>query len=126
MLRCLRAGARSLDFCWNPFSSAQVRPSLRLPRVLHHCFFPSHPFGESGMGETCCGGDGSAVSKGKSKSKGKALHSGELNSKVNHRDSAYLDSVIQKRIGLFQSIQSQQVDNLQKVGGDPIRSVPTY
>lgn len=119
MLRCLRARTRSFDFCWNSYTSAQVRPSLCPPRLLYYCSFPSHPFGASGMGETCCGGDGSAVSK--SKSKGKALHSGELNSKVNHKDSAYLDSIIQKRIHLFQSIQAQQVDNLQKIGGDPIR-----
>ncbi|KAG0499168.1 hypothetical protein HPP92_003859 [Vanilla planifolia] len=37
------------------------------------------------------------------------------------KDDAYLQSVIQKRIGLFEAIQAQQIAERQSIGGQPIK-----
>ncbi|KAK9085730.1 hypothetical protein Sjap_026141 [Stephania japonica] len=43
------------------------------------------------------------------------------NANPNHKDEAYLQSAIQKRIRLFESILAKQIEERQRLGGDPIK-----
>ncbi|WOL17014.1 threonine--tRNA ligase, mitochondrial 1 [Canna indica] len=93
MLRC---------HCRRWLSPLAPRSSLCRLRRLSFIIPPS-PFAAMGEGD------------GKAKSKVKA-------SPVStHRDEAYLNSVIQKRIHLFESIQAQQKAERLKVDGEPIK-----
>lgn len=66
------------------------------------------------MGES--GGAGSDASTAKGKTKVAAAAKSK-----SVKDEAYLQAVIQKRIGLFESIQSAQLAKRQSIGGDPIK-----
>ncbi|XP_059648986.1 threonine--tRNA ligase, mitochondrial 1-like [Cornus florida] len=53
---------------------------------------------------------------------GKKVNNGPSKSAPDHpKDEAYLQSVIPKRIVLFQSIQAQQISDRQSIAGDPIK-----
>ncbi|XP_039131245.1 threonine--tRNA ligase, mitochondrial 1-like [Dioscorea cayenensis subsp. rotundata] len=85
-------------------------PSSILLQSLSFSSFISAP----AMGES--GGAGSDASTAKGKTKVAAAAKSK-----SVKDEAYLQAVIQKRIGLFESIQSAQLAKRQSIGGDPIK-----
>ncbi|KAG6535853.1 hypothetical protein ZIOFF_000883 [Zingiber officinale] len=99
MLRCL--GCRWL--------SPSAPPSFRFPRLLSG--LPQPPV--AAMGESA-GRGGSAEAKGP-----KSKHPSSPAS--DHKDQAYLDAVIQKRVMLFETIQAQQKAERLKLDGEPIK-----
>lgn len=100
MLRCL--GCR----CLSP--SAPPSSFCRFPRLLSG--LPQPPV--AAMGETAGGGSAEAKAP-------KSKHPPSPASA--HKDQAYLDAVIQKRVKLFETIQAQQKAERLKLDGEPIK-----
>ncbi|KAM0943463.1 putative threonine--tRNA ligase [Dioscorea sansibarensis] len=115
----------------NPLSRFAISPAARSYMLYRfsrsvaerRSFFPSSILLQSlsfssfilapAMGES--GGAGSDASKAKAKPKVAAAKSKSV------KDEAYLQAIIQKRIRLFESIQSAQLAKRESIGGDPIK-----